>query len=96
MTRREDIIAYLETNSASINELAEILEVSQKNIADDLEHVFKTLKNHTSRLLIRPAQCLNLKCEFVFSTNRKKIADPSRCPKCHSERIQPQSFKIEN
>ena len=95
MTRREEIIAYLETSSASIKELAEILEVSQKNITNDLEHIFKTLKNHDTRLLIRPAQCLNLNCEFVFSANRKRMSDPSRCPKCHGERIESQMFKIE-
>ena len=94
MTRRTEIMAQLESNPQTIEDLAYTLEVSKQDVANDLEHVFKSLKRQNKRLLIRPAQCLKEECEFVFSTKRKKMSDPGRCPQCRSERISPQLFKI--
>ena len=94
MTRREDIMELLKTTDATIKELALRFETTSSVISNDLEHIFKSLKRSESQLLIRPAQCM--KCNFVFSNARKRLSDPSKCPKCHSERIDPQLFKIDN
>jgi predicted Zn-ribbon and HTH transcriptional regulator len=95
MTRREEIIEFLKTTESTIKELGLKFGVPSQVIADDLEHIFKTLKTKPGeQLFIRPAQCLNEKCGYVFSANRKRFADPSKCPECHGERIAPQVFKI--
>ena len=93
MTRREDIIEYLKKNPSTINELAILNETVSSVIVEDLEHIFKTLKNEPENLLIKPASCIN--CDYIFSAKRKKYSDPKKCPECHSERINPQVFKIE-
>ena len=93
MTRREDIIEYLKNNPSSINELAVMFETVNSVIAEDLEHIFKSLKKDPEQLLIKPASCL--KCEYIFPAHRKRFSDPKKCPECHSERIDPQIFKIE-
>jgi predicted Zn-ribbon and HTH transcriptional regulator len=93
MTRREDMIHYLKTSDATIKELALKFETTSSNIVNDLEHIFKSLKHSEAQLFTRPAQCMNSNCNFIFSS-RKRLSDPSKCPKCHSERIEPQLFKV--
>ena len=93
MTRREEIIEYLKNTPSTINELAVLFETVNSVIVEDLEHVFKSLKKSPEQLLIKPASCQ--KCEYVFPAHRKRFSDPKKCPKCHSERINPQVFKIE-
>ena len=95
MTRREEMIEYLRTTEATIKDLGLKYGVPSNVIADDLDHIFKTLKRGNSeQLLIKPAKCLNSNCGFVFSSSRKRLLDPSKCPECHEERIGPQEFKI--
>ena len=94
MTRREEIIEYLKVNPSNIAELSILHEVTPAVIAEDLEHIFRTLKNVPEQLLIKPAECQNPKCNFIFPAHRKKFSDPKKCPECHSERIIPQVFKI--
>ena len=93
MTRREDVMDYLKNNPSTISELAVLYETVNSVIVEDLEHIFKTLKNDPLQLMIKPAMCQ--KCEYVFPAHRKRFADPKKCPECHSERIDPQIFKIE-
>lgn len=96
MTRREEIVEFLKTTDATIKELGLKYGVPSNVIVDDLEHIFKTLRSQTdTQLLIKPAQCLNEKCGFVFSASRKRISDPSKCPECHGERINSQEFQIQ-
>ena len=95
MTRREDIISYLKNNPSSIAELSVLFETTPNVIAEDFVHIFKTLKNTSEQLLIKPAECLNPKCNYIFSAHRNRFSDPKKCPECHSERISPQVFKIE-
>ena len=93
MTRREEIIEHLKKIPSTINELAIANDTTGPIIVEDLEHIFKSLKNEPEQLLIKPASCV--KCEYVFPAHRKKFSDPKKCPECHSERINPQVFKIE-
>ena len=95
MTRREDIINHLKINPSTINELAIMFETVNNVIVEDLEHIFKTLKNEPENLLVKPAECLNSKCNYIFPAHRNRFSDPKKCPECHSERINPQVFKIE-
>ncbi|MHA1214152.1 MAG: HTH domain-containing protein [Candidatus Hodarchaeales archaeon] len=90
-TRREQIIELLEEHSMSIQELADLLHVSSKTIAQDLESVRKTIRLDGKHIEVQPATCIV--CNYAF-TGRNRISDPHKCPKCHSERINPQNFRI--
>ena len=95
MTRRVEIMTYLIKTDSTIKELGLKYGVPAQVIADDLEHIFKTLKTKPDeQLFIKPAQCLNGKCGYTFAATRKRFLDPSKCPECHEERISPQEFQI--
>lgn len=95
MTRRAEILEFLTKENSTITELGIKYGVPSNVIADDLEHIFKTLKTRPDeQLYIKPAQCLNEKCRYTFSATRKRFSDPSKCPECHEERISPQEFQI--
>jgi len=92
LTRREEIIKILKSNSMTIQELADYFDVSYSRIIEDIESIRKTIRTHSMRFFVAPAECLN--CGFVFR-DRSRVDDPKKCPKCHSERIAPQKFRIE-
>ena len=91
-TRREKIIKLLkEHNDLTLQELADYLQVSVKTVVEDLDSVRKTIRHESMKIEVRPAICL--KCNYIFS-GRNRISDPSKCPECHSELIEPQRFRI--
>jgi len=72
-------------------EISGVVGIAQREVGDHLEHLRRTQANRDERLEIVPARCL--KCAFEFET-RERLARPSRCPKCKSERIDPPRFRI--
>jgi predicted Zn-ribbon and HTH transcriptional regulator len=80
-TRREAIIARLETRPATVQELSKELEVKVKVVADDLEHVRRTVRG---RFHVEPAECRA--CGLRLA-KRDRLTAPSRCPRCRSERM---------
>ncbi len=90
MTLRKKMAALLERGDFSLKDLSRELGVREKELLDHLEHVARSAKVKNS-LEIYPAMCL--KCGFVFK-KRKRLASPSRCPKCRSERIAPPRFRL--
>jgi hypothetical protein len=89
-TRREAIISRLEARPATVQELAREFEVKTKLIADDLEHIRKSVRN---RLHIEPSECSA--CGFRL-TKRDRFTAPSRCPRCRSERMTEPVLSISN
>ena len=93
MTRREEVIEILENGPSSIKDLAVHFSVSIKVIETDLSHIQKSLHRDINKiLLVKPAECIS--CKFIFKSN-SKLRCPKKCPECHSERINPNLFKIE-
>lgn len=90
-TRRELIIEMLEEKSMSIREMADILNLPVKTVTQDLDSVRKTIRSESKKIEVQPAKCKA--CNYVF-IGRSRISDPHKCPKCHSERIEPQNFRI--
>ncbi len=88
---RKDLIVLLKNSSMDLVEIAWHLEVSQKDVADDLRHLVKSLNHTDDRLVVTPAYCR--KCDFTF--NKYKLHKPGRCPKCHGTWIQGPLFDIE-
>ncbi|NHJ00902.1 MAG: DeoR family transcriptional regulator [Candidatus Heimdallarchaeota archaeon] len=91
-TRRESIIKLLrEHDDITLQELADLTQTAVKTIARDLDSVRKTIKSEGLRIEVRPAKCMA--CEYLF-TGRNRVSDPTKCPECHSERIDPQRFRL--
>lgn len=75
----------------NLRELSQRVGVSEKQLAEHLEHLEKSLKSRGLRLHVEPATCLA--CGFAFA-ERKRMSAPSRCPSCRSERIEPAVFRL--
>ncbi len=88
---RKDLIELLRNGSMDLVEIASHLEVSQKDVEDDLRHLIKSLKHADYRLVVTPAYCR--KCDFTF--NRDKLHKPGKCPQCYGTWIQGPLFDIE-
>ena len=73
------------------HQISERAGVREKDVAEHLEHLERSVRRDGERLVVEPAQCLA--CDFVFKA-REKLTTPGSCPKCRSERIQPPAFRI--
>jgi predicted Zn-ribbon and HTH transcriptional regulator len=82
---RKELIPLLLDHPWSIADLARLLEVEQREVQDDLEHLLRSLKGGPYRIIIEPAQCRH--CRFTF--HREKLGKPGKCPRCKETWIQP-------
>lgn len=80
-TRREQLVQYLTSAEHTPRDLATLMRSPIKDLLDDLEHV---RHSYRGSFTIKPAVCRS--CGFTFEM-RGKMATPSRCPTCKSERI---------
>ena len=74
---RKDLIPFLLGQSHSVNELAQLLDETPKEMEQDLQHFFKSLKRMPYHAVIEPAKCRH--CGFVF--HHHKLHKPGKCPK---------------
>lgn len=91
-TVREALHAALREGPASAKELSGVVGISEKDVADHLEHLSRSLKRGKERLVVIPARCLA--CGHVFA-DRAKLTRPGSCPDCRATRIEPPRFAIE-
>jgi hypothetical protein len=77
---RKDIIDLLLQRPMSLTQIARAVDESPCQIADDLNHLFRSLKHTQYKAVIEPARCRA--CGFMFSEG--KLNKPSKCPECHS------------
>lgn len=75
----------------SVSEIAHAVRESPRQIADDLQHVLRSLKHTEDRAVIEPARCRA--CGFQFSND--KLTKPSKCPECHGTWVQEPKILIE-
>lgn len=83
-TIRQTIVALLEREALSTLELADILLLKEKEIAEHLEHISRSLRPQRL-VMVESARCK--KCGFQFK-KRSRLSPPSRCPRCKSECIE--------
>ncbi len=88
---RKELSELLKQKRLTAQELARHFDVRQKDIEDELEHIFKSIKKEGVRLVVDPARCR--KCDFTFK--RDKLDKPGKCPSCKSTWIAPAVFHIE-
>lgn len=72
-------------------ELSTRVGISEKDVADHLVHLEKSLKAQGLRLEVLPASCIS--CGFTFK-ERKRLSRPGACPECRSTRIDPPAFRV--
>jgi predicted Zn-ribbon and HTH transcriptional regulator len=89
-TRRQEICELLSQRAWTLDGLAARYVVAKKVIIEDLGHIARSVSPRR-RLEILPPICDA--CGFRFK-DRSRFSDPSRCPRCKNEHLDPQRFRI--
>ena len=71
-------------------EISSLAGLREKDVNGALERLERSLYARGQGLIVEPASYLG--CGFVFR-KRTRIATPSRCPVCKSERMDPPRFR---
>ncbi len=88
---RRDFIDLL-VQPRSVHDLARALEASPADIADDLQHLLKSLRHSAEyRAVVTPARCRH--CGFVF--HHDKLTKPGKCPQCRHTWIEAPLIRVE-
>lgn len=90
-TLRQQIVALLQTREMTPRQLAQALDLKEKELGDHLNHIQRSLAAQGRKLRVRPAECPT--CGYVFR-NRRRLAAPSRCPECKATRLEPPAYRI--
>jgi len=92
-TTRQRVAELLGREELSFEELREELQVTVKQLEDDLRHVERSLRRSPQRLRVTEPRCIA--CGFEFrGRSPRRFATPSRCPDCRSERLMPARLRI--
>jgi predicted Zn-ribbon and HTH transcriptional regulator len=89
---REALRAALLRGPATARDLSAEVGLREKDVADHLAHLQRSLAHRGERLVVEPATCLA--CGFAFR-ERERLTRPGACPGCRSTRIDPPAFRIE-
>ena len=87
---RKDLIDMLLGNPMTVTRIARLVDESPSRVADDLCHLFRSLKHTDYRAVVEPARCRA--CGFEFSEG--KLNKPSKCPECHSTWLMEPKIEI--
>ena len=90
-TIRGELRAVLREALFTAREISARVGISEKDVAEHLEHLSRSLKPGGDRLEIEPPRCHA--CGFVFK-DRTRLGKPSRCPRCKGERLAPARYGI--
>jgi predicted Zn-ribbon and HTH transcriptional regulator len=91
MTVREALLRHLREGPRTAHELSGLVGIPEKQVADHLAHVARSLRRTPERLRVEPAQCLD--CGFVFR-ERARFDRPSACPVCRGQHLEPPRFAV--
>ncbi len=90
MTTRKRIADLLTRERLGLTDLAARLDLPLKEVLDHLNHVRKSTRPPL-RFMVEPSTCEG--CGFVFK-DRRKLSPPGRCPRCKSQSIREQIYRI--
>jgi predicted Zn-ribbon and HTH transcriptional regulator len=91
-TVRAALRKALRDGPASARDLSAIAGIREKDVAEHLEHLARSLPHGGERLVVTPASCVA--CGYAFA-QRARLSRPGACPRCRSTRIDPPVFRIE-
>ena len=89
---RKKLIAMLRGNPMTVSQIARLVDEPPSRVADDLQHLFRSLKHTEYKAVLEPARCRA--CGFEFSG--EKLTKPSKCPECHSTWVLEPKIGIES
>lgn len=87
----EAALAAAPEGGLTAKDLSSRVGISEKDVADHLAHLEKSLKAQGLRLEVLPASCIQ--CGFTFK-ERRRFTRPGACPECRSTRIDPPAFRV--
>lgn len=90
-TTRHAIMALLIEGPISAKEISAAVSLPEKEVANHLEHIRRSLHTTGAVLEVEPAECRH--CGFVF-VKRERMSAPSKCPVCRNEAICDPLFSI--
>jgi predicted Zn-ribbon and HTH transcriptional regulator len=90
-TVRQDLAQALRAGPATARDLSKAVGCSERDVADHLVHLARSLRARGERLVIEPARCLD--CGFAYS-RRERPARPSHCARCRGTRLTLPEFSI--
>lgn len=90
-TLRQGMIALLRAEECRVRDISQALHISEKEVADHLSHIRRSLSASRQILAIRPSECQA--CGFAFK-ERRRFTRPGRCPRCRQTRISMPRFRI--
>ena len=92
-TIRQKIIDLLRLQEMDARQLSAQVGIREKEVAEHLSFIARSLSARGEKLTIHPAECL--RCGYVFE-NRRRFTRPSRCPRCKKSHLQSPAFYIRN
>jgi predicted Zn-ribbon and HTH transcriptional regulator len=91
-TVRATLARTLRDGPATAHELSELAGIREKDVAEHLAHLSRSLQRGGERLVVEPASCIA--CGYRFA-RRDRLTRPGACPECRSTRIDPPVFRVE-
>jgi predicted Zn-ribbon and HTH transcriptional regulator len=91
VTIRAALVRHLREGQRTARELSGLVGIPEKQVADHLAHVARSLRPTPERLRVEPARCLA--CGFVFR-KRDRLDRPSACPVCRAQHLRPPRFAV--
>lgn len=91
-TLRDALRRALRAGPATAKELSMDVGLRERDVAEHLAHLARSLEHRGEKLVVEPASCVA--CGFVFE-DRSRLTRPGACPRCRSTRIDPPVFRIE-
>jgi predicted Zn-ribbon and HTH transcriptional regulator len=91
LTVRGAIEQALREEELTAAELSRRVGVRERDVADHLAHLGRSLEARGAELHVVPAGCIA--CGFSFA-RRERLSRPGACPRCRSTRIDPPRFRV--
>jgi hypothetical protein len=92
ITVREALLRHIRKGPRTAHELSGLVGIPEKQVADHLAHVARSLRRTPERLRVEPAQCLDY--GFVFR-KRARLDRLSAYPICRGQHLEPPRFAVE-
>lgn len=92
---RRSLHDVLRAGGATARDLSREVGIPERDVAEHLRHLERSLRHTGERLVVDPPSCLA--CGFTFThRDRHRYTRPGRCPECHARRISLPVFRIED
>jgi len=88
---RGQLASALRRGPATARELSAEVGIREKDVAEHLAHLSRSLAARGERLEVVAASCIA--CGFSFRS-RERLTRPGACPRCRSTRIDPPVFRL--